>query len=720
MSPPRVQLPSVGLVAGSALLAGCLLACLAGPAVAAERHRLVLPPGLEDRFESLLGPQAQAAGLPGGWKPGDILIEASQVRYRLERDGAQITLVLRAPTEAAASNSRNFSIALSDPADAIPAAEEEALLRELVALIRENDTGPSPWKTVELDETSAAPAHGDPPAAAPPRSPWVDVANPTRQLQALMLLVLLGVALRAHRLFALLRAVGPRDSAWLAAATLLGLSLRLLVGPRVPAWIYNHGYELLDQVLLHPLASADPHGNTYDALHGLVTSVLPGTEGTLLATQVALSTACIPLVYGVGRAWLGERGPALWAAVVAAVLPVPVAFAASEVRLVSGAFFLLASLAALGWCVRDAHPIPRFVAAGLAVIATQAYPTLMVAPVVLAVFIWTAPDARSMLAQPWSWVAALLGLGLYAIGASRVLSMLAGGTGIHGPQYLHTLGLLPRTILPTWTFAQEACNTWLNHHYTPPVLWLCSLGAVVAGALRRLPRGPVLAIAASALLLTAVNLIDGRMNTARVQLPAQALYCLLAGAGLHLARGWLTGLWSRVARGPGATRRGGPALASALLVCLVAASAVAWPGPIGLVSAPQRQHRFITRALEEIDPACTILLPAGGSSPIGRVPRYLRDASGRRRVWHALPEIDLRKRMMRGDCLIYFRPVDCYDRGAPGAGPVAEGGLLEVCAAAERGLRLRPLHTASIEAVIDNQQEYTRARLPIGFYTITP
>jgi len=665
----------------------------------------------------LVGPVAKSKRLPGGWRLESISIRGSEIRYRFGREGKRLALVLSAPVGPTTHRSKNFNIAVDAPPTAVPAAERKSLVQTVVRLVRRHDTGPSPWKIVKV-RGSFSPldrsATRDGPA-------WYDLRDPTWMLQVLLVLVLLGLGIRARWLASQLRAVGWVDGALLGVFSLIGLGLRLLYGLRIPAWINNHGYELLSEVLVRPRQGADPHGNTYNAVHGLVMTVFPTREWTVVATQMAMSVAIVPLVYLVSRAWLKERRWALWAALVAAVLPVSVYFAASEVRTVSGAFFLLLCLAALAWSIRDPHPVPRFVTAFLAVLTTQVYPILMVVPVVLFLTAWTAPKGRHLFGQPWTWVAAVVGLALYTTGAIRILSQLIWGSGIHGPTYLHTLESFPNLMTPTGTFSNTACNVFLNHHFTPPLLWLCGLAALVAAFLKRVPRGPVLALGASALLLTLVGLGGGRMNSARIQLPALPLYCLVAGVGLGLLGDQLLRLAERLATLSDhlvSLKKRRATIALVTTAALVGLSLLLWPGPITLRGTPQLQHRVITEGLARIDRRCAIVHPSDGTTPIGRLPAYLRDPRGHRFRWLTFSAADIRSRLERRQCLVYFRPAACYESPPEKNAPIDEHGLVGICHTAERHLTLRPLYTRAVPAIPDNEQRYTRKKLTVGFFTI--
>ena len=74
--------------------------------------------------------------------------------------------------------------------------------------------------------------------------------------------------------------------------------------------------------------------------------------------------------------------------------------------------------------------------------------------------------------------------------------------------------------------------------------------------------------------------------------------------------------------------------------------------------------------------------------------------------------------MARRECLVYFRPIDCYERTHTENTPIDEHGLVGACTTAERHLTLSPLYTRTLTATPDNEQIYTRRKLAIGFFTI--
>jgi hypothetical protein len=228
---------------------------------------------------------------------------------------------------------------------------------------------------------------------------------------------------------------------------------------------------------------------------------------------------------------------------------------------------------------------------------------------------------------------------------------------------------------------------------------------------RRWQLGRMVSLTIAAGLLTLPGLQSGGLNPARLQLASMPFWALLAGVGLALIA---AGLATRLPAG--LRRYSGLALAAAL-----AASACLWPGPILEQPSSQAEHEVFAAGLETIPTACRVLWPAHPFGPIHPLPHYL-----------AAPDrLDLRFANLRSsrlpelrperDCLIYYRPVTCYDRSSrSGAAlsPVDASGLIETCSLVEQQLNLRPLHTASLPAVPDYRQAYSRATLDIGFYRI--
>ena len=73
-----------------------------------------------------------------------------------------------------------------------------------------------------------------------------------------------------------------------------------------------------------------------------------------------------------------------------------------------------------------------------------------------------------------------------------------------------------------------------------------------------------------------------------------------------------------------------------------------------------------------------------------------------------------------GACVVYYRPVDCYDleSWAPAPSEPGAGGLRAECVGFERGLTLEPVVTAAIPALPDCGQDFRTSPLEIGFFRV--
>ncbi len=683
-------------------------------------HRRVLPGGKEQQILGLLGPHARREPLPGGWRLDSTSIQPKTVKYRFTKGEHHFFLVLGWPSSQITARSKNFSICISDPRNHLGRGERQRLAPYLIELVKENDRGLDPWLLLSSTDWRGQPSTlpvkaGTDEQPWPLKRPLEMYFTPTYALQLLLGIGLLLVLLSWRSVVQLARRVPARDGGLLLGMMAVGAGLRLLGGIRVPGWINYHGFDMLSTMLLSPrrmVEDIDQHGNGYYAIHDLFFHVLPLSEGTLVGVQLALSVATIPLVYAVSRLWLGDRAAALWAGLVFAVLPPVVFYGLTEARMVPGTFFLLVAFVVLGMAIRLARPLLLFAAACWAVFASQCYPTMMIIPLLLFLFLMTQAGGRRLLRNPWTWAAAAVGLAMYFYPAIHYLQMLIYGSseGVYGTGYFRSMRL-EAVFLPSGEFSFNALgNVFLNYSFTPP---LFALAAAVPFLFRGARRGrlwPLLSILACGVLLTLVNLLNGRMNAPRLQQAALPFYCLLTGVGLA----WLTDRFVVLLRGR-------TIIAVGVTAAIVGAAVAIWPGQIGAIFTPQLERRVFQSGVSRIPAGCTVI----GSRQVGnyfaRLPAYLLTAGRNLRfmelVGKGIPP-DLRQR----SCLVYFRPAACFDRSHaidPAALEPSFRGPLKSCVAFEQQFDLEPLYVRQVDARSDCRQEFLRRRFPIGFFRIT-
>jgi len=667
----------------------------------------VLPAGIEDDVLALLGVHAGGEPLPGGWILGDTAIEHDAIRFQLRRGMASITLELQRPDERHAETTPSFGLRLHDPDGVLGEGEAESLLPQLAALMRENDHGGfwvSPGGKGSIWYPNRAPTMDQRPSRLP--------ITPTLLLQIVLLLGLLGLAAAWQPLLDALRDTERADWLRLVLIAALGLGLRLLGGVRVPGHINGHGYDLVRHMLLFPPEGHDFHGNGMYALHGLLLHLLPRGEASVVGVHLALSALTPAVLYAAARSWLHDRGPALWAALILAALPVPVFYAATEVRMVPGSFFLLLTLALAGLARHRPHPGLLLSAALLGVFTCSFQPFLLVLPAIAGLLLLATAEGRTLVRSRWFWIAAGLFLVLYA---EPALHAIAGIGGAEGPAPLvrGSISQAQLALLPSFgELVEEPGNVLLNPHYTPPLIGALALLGIIVGLWRRATRWLALAIVLGALLLTVPGLVIARMNPARLQLAAQPLWALLAGAGLAAAVRWGFGgdgppfLGSLRGRRARATAEG---LLGAFLIGLVGI----WSGPMARQFTPQLERRFIIEALSEIPDGCTVVWPLRERGAMPRLPTYLSAEQWRDVEWAGLPD-PLLFYEIDSACVVYYRPAACYDRFDLDDEPAKR--LRPECAALEAALTLEPIAEQELDAAADHTQRYSARSLKIGFY----
>lgn len=547
--------------------------------------------------------------------------------------------------------------------------------------------------------------HGSPTAQLASNSTWA--------LRVVIVLALVLLLWRPRKLIALGRRV--RSDEWLTLGlwTAGGAALRLIGGVGIPGFTsaggYAHGYGLLRDVLVFDPLSHDPHGDGWHALHGLIVAVLPAQEITITAAQLAMSVATIPLTYAVARSWLGKRSWASAAAAVMAILPTGIYFGTTEVRLVPGTFFLLCTLGTCALAIRTGRATYLFAAALLGAVTVHLYPTLLVLPWVILGFVWSHPRGRALIEMRGRWWALLLFGALWIGPAASSLWLIATEpSGVFGRDFLRVFSHLPTLLAPSLTLsAQELHNVFLQAELTPPPVALLGIAGVVVGLRSRAHRFAVGWVLGCALLFTLVGLFPGRLNLARLQLPAGPFYAMLAGIGL-------SELGRAVAR-----RFSRPLLRLELLTAAVVlwGSLALWPGPIGKRYTLQLERAVFAQGLSALRDGCAVIWGPSSHGTVHDVPLYLAEQAGQTLRWGALaPGASVPPELLHeGRCLFYYRLSLCFTV-LPDESRAAA--LRPECARLEAQLELEETFVRPVPARPDDMLEYARPAFPLGFYQV--
>ena len=251
-------------------------------------------------------------------------------------------------------------------------------------------------------------------------------------------------------------------------------------------------------------------------------------------------------------------------------------------------------------------------------------------------------------------------------------------------------------------------NVFLDGTLTPPALPVLALIGVAFGLARRGRRLPTLALVAVGVGLTATGLALGRINLMRYQLAAQVFYALLAGQGL-------AALGALLARVP--PRR--PRLNAGLLAVALGASVALDPGLVGQVFTPPLERRFLGEALAQVADDCVILTPEPIPGRRAELPTYLSRELGLHHSWGTVRPGKLPPAVTRAPCVVYYRPLECWDfQQGPGA-PEEPGRTFRAgCADLEARLALQPLVRRDLPALPDQYDVYRADRLEVGFFKV--
>ena len=669
---------------------------------------LELPEGFAKAALDLLAPYTRDQALPGGWRIRGVSVAGDTARYRFAREGATLEVVLGQPGPSSAARTRNFGLRLADADRSLDAAENATLVEALRAALEVGDTGAPPWVAVSRVDPRAASRPWNP-GAALVRAGVVPTSWPTFFCELELLLACLLVASRARELGRVAASSLPRsDAAWLLAWMILGAVLRTAWGIRVPGYINGHGYEQVFQLCASSPPGYDYHGNGSYALFGLLFLVMPRTELTIVGTSVVLSLLTVPGIYALARAGSGDRTAARWAAAATAILPAFVFYAATEERYIPGIFFLVATLVLLGVAARTGDRVLTLAAALLAAVTVQFQPFLFLLPIPALLLLAGTREGRSLVRRPFFWAALVIFVVATAGTAYQHVTHLVSGQKPAGDM---TLGV--NTLVSLTTIAPDSDatggNAVLDPRYSPPPFAILAVLGIVAWLSRRGSRWWGASVAASYLLMTLPGLgVGPRMNMVRLELPGLPFFVLAVGGGVAALDRWLERWTFRV-----------PGLRAALGCAVLLGTVWAWPGPIPTLYTPQRERRFIADNVSRIPEGCTILVPSTPRRVVRQLPIYLSEEAGMGHSWRrAINPAEASG--PPGACVVYYRPVDCYDleSWAPAPSEPGAGGLRAECVGFERGLTLEPVVTAAIPALPDCGQDFRTSPLEIGFFRV--
>ena len=638
----------------------CLMLMLALPtgATAAE-PQAVLPEGCETAVLAWLRPLVMDKPVTAAWQLRDVAIDHARLQLTLLGPAGATRQATVGHALDAAAGVLVGTARLTGPPDVpeLCTALRQALLVQPRAQSPWLVTQPAQGGRVELER----------------EGPQFSDRDPTRAARATLLAVWLALLVG---LVALLvrrgRAVPRPVLAATTALTLLAAALRLWLAPRGLQHELFHAGESL--AFLH----GSSHFANGEAVPALVTA-LPGGEPTLYAVTLALAVLAVPALVWLAWQVTGRPAVALLAALLLALLPGHIHFAASEEFAVAGVTLALLSWAAwLDW-LRAPTRLALLIAAAAGVLAAQCRPEFVLLPLLhLTLLPALAPLRRRSL-----WLA----VALAALASWHLPYDLRVRGGFPGFSDIAVHQLLPRL---TWLDPQLA--VW------PMLAWLL-LG--LAFALRHAPRqalwlaGWSLALAAFLLALYAG---DGAYAW-RMQLLPATLTCVLAA--------WAVAALPRLAPWPAV------ALAvTAGLQLWAARHVVAEP------SLTERQYRFEIEHIAEVPPNAELL--AVLSAPIDHAPRLGALQPGQTRRWR--DAADPANLQLPADGRVFLQSAACWLQW-PGETRQPLG-LHPVCQAVHDRYRLLPIAELDLPATHEPPLPWAPAPNPrgyrIGFYRLAP
>jgi hypothetical protein len=368
----------------------------------------------------------------------------------------------------------------------------------------------------------------------------------------------------------------------------------LLGEPSVANWYSNHL-----SVVGGILDAEDQNGIAGFFLQAAVRSILPWTERTLFGLNLFLHAAAGGVFYVAFRALLIERGVALLALLLWAVLPLSVRIGWSDAQHVQ--VELLFALLLLAWLrAQDEHNWPeRLLAPLLAALLPFVRPeTLVLAPLPLlfAPFVGDRRRSRRVLD-------AVVYGGLLAMSAAAVFELFVRRYDMPIPDLatrMRSLFSLPEylQLFRQFVFVNSGMPNW----FPGPATALLVIGVVVLAVRQPARLAAILAaFCIPQLLLDRLFNAEGMVG-ARYFLPLLALLALVAAYGLATVAEGFRRLLARYAKPVSATR--------AARVAAVLGALTVVPASLPLYQyeyAFQGEHRFLRQALAALPAGARVL-----------------------------------------------------------------------------------------------------------------
>lgn len=469
-----------------------------------------------------------------------------------------------------------------------------------------------------------------PPEEAPPAAAGATLEGlyANTLLPALWLLLLaLAIAIGIGRL-----RKPERRTLLLVAVTTLGLALRLAFSREGPGDLFDN-LEAAYRVAVDPhspgLGAMTLYGPAGESLLLLLFHALPVSHETVFTLDLIASTATIPAIYTFSRRLRSSPDEALVAALLLAVAPLALRFAATDNR-----YAMLVLLLLVGWTLLLAFleegRLLDLLAATIALsLASQLRPEVVYLPVATAglVLAWSLSRDKPSQKRPTTYLPLLVALAIHA--ALLALPYAATFAELAGND--DWAGRLTTASRPLFS---PNHNAFLSPAYTPFVWPFLALVGLLARADRQ--RWLTLWLIGAALVAVAVvapNRVTGDVWSARYHLVSLPLWLILAGRGLALLK-------SRRAVAAGA---------------MLSAALAAWPAyDLLQETTVEAEHAFLRSALAAVPDDCNIVTYDPQGEDLGLRPSVsLSITAGRwNHRWIPKPEPDV-------TCQLYYLNASC-------------------------------------------------------------
>ncbi len=665
----------------------------------ASKGLLVIEPGREKEIRKFLSPHIEGKKIYERWIFENTDIQPDSIIYKFREKNVEVYIILhhKNSIQKPFLQSKNFDITFSTNESA-RIEDIKKLVKYVSSLIITNDKGKF-WK---------------PRRGIPQRCPVAFWGHDTLVLKLILLLHVIFLPFFIKSSKKALSKIRKGEWIYIILLVFVGFILRGFLSPKVPGRL-GRPFGVIN-LAISGAKGCDyyGYGKAFYAFYNILFEIFPKTENTIYLGNSVLGSLSIFLTYTLSYLLLQSNIKALATATLLTFLPLHIKMSSTEILLILGIFFGLISMVAF-LVFSHTDKMSTLIFGALSLFFTlHTRPEMWIFPAIILLLALANPLSLKHFKRFEIWLIILVFIiltfpSVYLTYKNRPEMNWQESTLIKDILNIRKfLGLSKINYCPPGGF--NSGNIFLNTFITPfPLILLASLGIIV---LFFQNRRILLFLLLSALLFTnQVISIPGLMNAARLQLPAQVFFVLLAGAGL----GWLGEISIHYFN-----------YKVAFLIILITSFIIYLIGYpfINKLWTLHKDYLVFKTGIKKIPSGCILVQLVNQNSDHGiDLPIYLSEAYKLNHLW--INTADLLNNKVEPDkqCIVYYQSSHCFnfDLEEIQSIKLTKNALFlrPECMIINERYKLLPIFIKEIEAERYECENFLNKEFPVGFYRVS-